>query len=255
MTAASRKGAARVADVPPDIRAALEAGRIESKSLPEILAIDFAALLGAVFPDLVRAARARIDPAAGVTRRMDAAAALIEETHGADAPAVLAGHRSDTARGWGAYLIALRPDMLLEDRLARLRPFADDTHFGVREWAWLAARPRLAEDLDRAITLLIPWTGAASANPRRFAVESLRPRGVWSSHIKALKEDPERARPLLHPLRADPARYVQDSVANWLNDAGKTRPDWVRALCAEWQAENRGTETAYIVKRARRGLD
>ena len=90
---------------------------------------------------------------------------------------------------------------------------------------------------------------------RRFASEALRPRGVWAAHIPTLKQQPERGEPILHPLRADPSQYVQDSVANWINDASKTRPDWAIALCKRWVAENDNAATARIVKRALRSVD
>jgi 3-methyladenine DNA glycosylase AlkC len=56
-------------------------------------------------------------------------------------------------------------------------------------------------------------------------------------------------------LKADPSRYVQNSVANWLNDAAKTQPDWVRELSARWCAESPVEATRYIARRAMRSLE
>jgi 3-methyladenine DNA glycosylase AlkC len=69
-----------------------------------------------------------------------------------------------------------------------------------------------------------------------------------------LKKEPWRGLPLLQALRADPSRYVQNSVANWLNDAAKTQPDWVRGVCAQWSGGTVPPATAYILRRAQRSI-
>jgi len=144
--------------------------------------------------------------------------------------------------------------LALPDKLASTRRFAADPHFGVREIAWMAVRDEIAGAVDEAVALLEPWARHADANLRRFASEATRPRGVWCAQIEALKAEPWRALPLLEPLKADASRYVQNSVANWLNDASKTQPEWVDEICERWSRESRANETAYIVRRARRSL-
>jgi 3-methyladenine DNA glycosylase AlkC len=254
---APRKGARTRADVPPDILADLNRGRIETATLPEGLAIDFAELMRHALPDAGEPAVARLAALAGegITRRMAEAGGIAFAHLGHDGFDRLAGHASDTVRGWAAYLLAAAPDLSLSDRLERIRRLADDAHFGVREWAWLAVRPSLAADLENAVALLSAWTADPSERLRRFASEAIRPRGVWCAHIKALKQNPELALPILEPLRADPAAYVQDSVGNWLNDAAKDRPDWVQALCDRWMRESSGAATARICKRAVRSIE
>ena len=47
---------------------------------------------------------------------------------------------------------------------------------------------------------------------------------------------------------------MQNAVANWLNDASKSRPELVIALTERWSAESPTKATAYIVRRALRTL-
>lgn len=252
----SATGARRVQDIDPERVVLLNAGKIEAATLTECLAVDFAALLGAALPDIGGEAIATMRQAApeGISRRMPLAARLIAERFGPGLVEHLAHHPSDTVRGWACFMIGAADGADLGKRLAMIRPLADDPHFGVREWAWMALRPHLAADLERAIALLSGWTGDASERVRRFANEAIRPRGVWCAHIPALKQRPEMALPVLEPLRADPAPYVQASVGNWLNDAGKDQPDWVRALCRRWREESPQPATQRICKQALRSL-
>ncbi len=249
-----RKGASRPSAVPPAILAQLNAGTLATATLSESLAMDLQALLRAVAPELPAGLEAQLAPEIGITKRMALGGQLLLAHYGLAALPRFAAHTSDTVRGWAAYMLAAQPGMALAERLERVRPLANDGHFGVREWAWLALRPHIAADLDTALALLEPWTLAASANVRRFAVESTRPRGVWCAHIAALKAQPERGLALLEPLQSDPARYVQDSVANWLNDAAKSQPQWVAQLCADWRSRSASAATSYICRRATRSL-
>lgn len=242
-----------MAAVPPDRLAALNVGTAEARTLAECLAVDQAALARVVTGDETVVRTAADAKALGISRQMAAVGAVLAASVPADALERLAAHPSDTVRGWAAFAVGQAGEVPLERRLAAQRRFAADPHFGVREWAWLAVRPFVLGDIGAAIAALVPWTADPDANIRRFAVEATRPRGVWCGHCAALKRDPSPGLVLLAPLRADPARYVQDSVANWLNDAAKTAPDWVRAVCAGWDGAG-NPATARIIQRAVRSL-
>jgi 3-methyladenine DNA glycosylase AlkC len=266
MARPQRKGAQRISEIPPDILDALNAGKIESVNLVEWLAIDQRILLETALPRL--GLRAAVRPA------LDAIASLAKASQMQVMPTVaavllatlrsmpkrqaafdkLAAHPSDIVRSWAAYMIGLDDELTLSLKLNGIRLFAADANSGLRETAWMAVRSDIDRELGAAIKLLIRWTGDHDENIRRFASEATRPRGVWCRHIEALKVHPEMALPLLDPLHGDPARYVQNSVANWLNDASKSRPDWVKELCSEWSKRSKSKETAYIVNRALRTL-
>lgn len=151
-------------------------------------------------------------------------------------------------------MIGLDERLCLEDKLAGIRPFAADYHFGVREIAWMAVRETIAHELQEAISLLREWVQDADANIRRFAIESTRPRGVWAKQIGALKENPAQALPLLEAVKSDPAKYVQDSVGNWLNDAAKTKPEWVLQVCDAWLEASDTKATRRIVTKSTRSI-
>lgn len=253
MPAPLRKGARTRADVPDAVRKQLNAGTLEAVTLVEVLVVDFAKLMRAACPDLPAKQLQRLDPELGITQRMATAGELLLEHAGEFALDTFRKHRSDTVRGWAAYALGRTPGLSLDERLRRVRPLADDPNSGVREWAWIALRPHVAAEIERAIQIVRPWI-AERTNIRRYAVEITRPRGVWCEHIPRLKETPELGRSLLDPLIGETEKYVQDSVANWLNDASKTRGEWVREVCAEWSARSQTKATERIVTRALRSL-
>lgn len=237
-------------EVPAERLAALNAGTAETSNLAEGLAIHFPTLLATVISHPTLDGLAALP----ITRRMAEAGRLLSESLPGERLAPLVAHRSDTIRGAVCYALAMRSNTI-DATLTAIRPLADDHHFGVREWAWMAARPAIAANLERAVALLSAWSLESSPALRRFASEATRPRGVWCPQIKPLVADPAQALPILEPLRADKEKYVQDSVANWLNDASKSRPDWVRSVCDRWAHESSTPETARIVKRALRTVE
>ena len=261
-----RKGARSIKEIPPRVLAQLNAGTLATVNLVECLAVDRRRLLQRVLE-----AHKRQHYLPLITQRIDVlkkqsvntisvaiGQGLYEEAQATGDTAflqALSKHPSDIVRAWVAHGLGSSNALTLEELFAALAPFAADSHFGVREEAWMAARGRIAEQLEASLALLTPWVHDADENIRRFACEATRPRGVWCAHIPALKQHPELALPLLSPLRADPARYVQNSLANWLNDAAKTRPDFTQSLCRTWQEElPTNAATAYIIKRALRSL-
>ncbi|MFZ4762500.1 MAG: DNA alkylation repair protein [Alphaproteobacteria bacterium] len=245
-----RKGANSPQKVPADILCALNKGTLETASLSEALAVDFGQLLQFIAPSIPTSALPSLQAGTGVVQRMKNAA-HIALAHGIKWQE-WANHPADTVRGWAAYMLAALPNIEWGERLHMIQPLAADQHFGVREWAWLALRPHFIAALPEALTILVPWTHHEDANIRRFASEISRPRGVWCTHIPLLKQKPWLALPLLEPLYTDSSRYVQNSVANWLNDAGKHQPEWVENLCTGWQEKSNHSATQYICRRALR---
>lgn len=263
-SAPKRKGFIRLRDIPAELLVRLNAGEIETATLTEQAAMDFTALLGTLggwsgdAAGLASEAARQGFSGQGLVRRMELAGELLGR-HGAfartQALEQLMGHPADTVRGFACQVIALHPELELAEKFEWIRPLAADRHFGVREWAWLALRPAVAAAPFEAIALLRGWVFEPEANLRRFAVEITRPRGVWAKRILPLVEEPWHGLPLLEPCRRDPSRYVRDSVANWLNDAARSRPGWVREICGAWlrSAPDDGA-VRYVARRAQRSM-
>ncbi len=260
-----RTGAARIALIPPEVLAALNAGLVPTVHLNEFLAVDLRQLAPAVAAQVgldadaerLRDTLAMLDAFRPVARHAHVARALHDlAAPRADRDAVataLANHPSDIARSWAAQWVACA-GLPLADALRAVRRFAADPHFGVRESAWMVVRPAVAQDTPAALALLAPWVREADANLRRFAVELTRPHGVWCAPLPDLQARPWLALPLLEVLRADPSAYVRTAVANWLNDASRTQPAWVQSTCAAWLQGAPHPHTAWIAWRAQRGL-
>ncbi|MCL2413846.1 MAG: HEAT repeat domain-containing protein [Bacteroidales bacterium] len=266
MAEQKRKGARTIKDIPKDVLEQLNRGEIECANLVEFLAIDRIALLKNIlekhdrmqyFLPVCKVVE-KIENPTSISIAYTVAVGLGEQIYTNNDSVLLtklSDEPSDFVRSWAAEITGSKSDLKIADALKKIKPFAADRHFNVRESAWAAVRHHIVQKPKDAIEILTKWAKDKDENVRRFASEATRPRGVWCEHIKELKENPELGLPILEPLKSDPSRYVQNSVANWLNDASKTQPEFVKKLCKRWEKESNTKETKYIIKRALRTLE
>lgn len=259
----SRKGASTPGNIPEHVRIGLNRGTLESVNLTEWLAVDHVELLENVlsgypyFLEFVKKEIRILCMPSVRTLVVEIGRALLLATHGNRDQELfnyLATHLSDSVRCWATYMVGLDTTLDIQGKFIAIRSFAADRHFGVRELAWMAMRNDIDENLSESIKILEEWTVCKDENIRRFTTEATRPRGVWCKHITLLKENPGIALSLLESLKADPSAYVQLSIGNWLNDAGKSQPEWVINLCNSWTHNNTNEYTLRIVKRATRNI-
>ncbi len=262
----ARKGAKSFKDLSTNILDQLNKGEIASANLVEWLAIDQKILLQNVLQQYQRTDYLipilnNIDALKKVTvntiNETIGETLLVQCTKNQDTILInhLATHPSDAVRCWASYTIGKDKNLNIAQMLEAIKPFAADKHFGVREISWMSVRPTIDKNITESIIIFSQWVQDSDENIRRFASEATRPRGVWCNHIDVLKKQPELALPILEPLKADPAKYVKDSVGNWLNDASKTQPEFVIQLCKHWETKCDNKNTAYIIKKALRTLN
>ena len=263
----NRKGARKVQDVPQEILDLLHQGKIETVNLTEWLAINHQTLIQQTFPALnleeaipvlIQKLTAQKKPTSMNSTKIvgeNLYTFCIEQNTLADTFKKLSSHRSDSIRCYAPFLIAFDESLSIAEKLDQAKNLVADHHFGIREVVWIALRPEIEKNLAEAIKILTSWTKSEDENIRRFTTEATRPRGVWCKHIESLKEQPEQLLPILEALKDDPAKYVQDSVGNWLNDASKTRPEFVIDLCSNWEKTSPSKNTQKIIKKAMRTIN
>ena len=264
----NRKGARKLKDIPKEVLDLLNKGKIETVNLTEWLAINHVELIqnnfsdigisGKIVKDISQKVAAQKKPTTMNSVKLIGSLLYKHFEDHKNYQSILkklGTHVSDTIRCYAPYLISLNDNLNIGEKLNQSKKLVADKHFGVREVIWMALRPEIVKDLEESIRLLSEWTNDKEENIRRFATESTRPRGVWCKHIEALKETPELALPILDKLKSDHSKYVQDSVGNWLNDASKTKPEFVIQICNQWKKESPTKETEKIIKRAKRTIN
>ena len=266
MTEIKRKGSRSTKDISKEILEQLNHGEIETANLVEWLAVDQRLLLENLLQQTNRINYLKpilseielLKKQTVNTINEAIGTGLYEQSVKHDDSEILeiiSSHKSDLIRCWATYTIGRNQTLEITEKLQQIQHFAADKHFGVREICWLAVRPAIAANLAKSIEILSDWTSHEDENVRRFASESTRPRGVWCEHIEELKQNPRLGLAILEPMKSDKAKYVQDSVGNWLNDASKTQPQFVVGICNKWEKESPTKETAYIIKKALRTIN
>ncbi len=228
----------------------LNSGQREAKNLMEFLVIDYKLLCLNVLPNFIYPEEAN---SLGIVKKLRKISFELNNQFGFKVFEQISKHKSDVIRSIACLLVECQK-MKFQDQLDLIIPLADDPNSGVREWAWMAVRADLTLDLEPNIKLLTKYTHNSSDNIRRFVSELSRPRGVWCPHVQKLRQAPWLAIDLIEPLKSDNAKYVQLSVGNWLNDAGKDNPQWVKELCNNWLKSSNTIESNKICKRALRNL-
>lgn len=266
MTEIKRKGSRSAEAISTALMEQLNRGEMETANLVEWLAVDQKLLLEnllrqtrrlyylepilAVLEALPKQTVNILNEAIGTTMHN-----LAEINNDQEFLLIISNHTADLVRCWAAYTVGKNQRLSLDAMLQKIQPFAGDAHFGVREISWMAVRPAISKHLAESLNILSGWAKHDNENIRRFASEATRPRGVWCANIEALKKNPESGLVILELLKSDASKYVLDSVGNWLNDASKTKQEFVKELCKKWENESPTKETAYIIKKALRTIE
>ena len=153
MNVDKRKGSRSTKDIPAEIMLQLNRGEIETANLVEWLAVDQSILLTnllqelershyleSIFEDIDNLTKQTVN-----TRNEAIGIGIFKNIQANDDFGIfpkLANHTSDAVRCWATYIVGFDKSLSISNKLTQIQPFAADTHFGVREIAWLAVRHR-----------------------------------------------------------------------------------------------------------------
>lgn len=119
--------------------------------------------------------------------------------------------------------------------------------------AEFAIRTLLRHDIDRALPIIVKWTGSPDPAVRRLASEGTRPYLPWAIRVPQILNAPGIMVPVLDALYRDPDPVVRRSVANHLNDLSRDHPALVVEAAARWLAAPDENSSA-LVRHALRTL-
>jgi 3-methyladenine DNA glycosylase AlkC len=110
--------------------------------------------------------------------------------------------------------------------------------------------------VEAILKYTLAWAEDENEAGRRLLVEALRPLGVWTGHLKELREDPSVLEAIIAGLLNDTSRYVQLAVGNCLNDISKDHPDTLCAWVTQWRKQGiaASDEVKFVIDRGMRSL-
>ncbi|WP_431388365.1 DNA alkylation repair protein [Enterococcus gilvus] len=115
-----------------------------------------------------------------------------------------------------------------------------------------AIRPLLKAHPQEVMEELILWSRDPNVHVRRLASEGVRIRLPWSQKLTVALEDFDRYSTILTNLKDDPAKFVQKSVGNNLNDLYKEAPEKADALICKWKKTPSSSPQEWIIKHGQR---
>lgn len=190
---------------------------------------------------------------AGLLQQWRILAEVAVELAGPAAISALESSLDERVRGLGPAAVRLLYLSDLHMAAACLRRQSALPGTSVQEGAQMVLKALLIEHgLETALPHVLDWATDPLPEVRRCLIEALRPRGVWTGHLTALRRDPEPLVPVLELLLDDPSLYVRKAVANCLNDVGKDNPEVLVRWVARWQGG--GAEREWALARGLRGL-
>lgn len=149
MAETKRKGARSAKDIPAAILEQLNSGKIETANLVEWLAVNQKILLknlleekgrtsylSPVLEDIERLKKQTVNTInEAIGKGLYKQALQVDDSQFLTE---IVSHPSDLVRCWATYYIACDKNRTLSETLELIKPFAADSHFGVREISWLS---------------------------------------------------------------------------------------------------------------------
>ncbi|MEZ4725001.1 MAG: DNA alkylation repair protein [Candidatus Kapaibacterium sp.] len=140
----------------------------------------------------------------------------------------------------------------LDDFDISMKAIEDITKRNTGEYA---IRPYIVAHPEKAISVMHEWSKNENFHIRRLSCEGLRPRLPWAKKLDMFIENPNKIIPILENLKDDKVKYVQNSVANCINDILKDNLEIGLALIESWSKGQIGKERQWIIKHATRKLN